>query len=70
MNMMSLLRESLSVGEKRKTHQVLNGSFIYLLFLVVGLLISDEELIMNVLCVQKLEIMTHFLLKMHECPKQ
>lgn len=50
MNMISLLRESLSVGEKRKTHQVLNGSFIYLLFLVVGLLISDEELIVNVLC--------------------
>lgn len=70
MNIVSLLRKLLSEKEKRKTHQALNGSFIYLLFLVTDLLILDEELIMNVFCVHEFEIiMAHFLLKFHECSK-
>lgn len=54
MNIISLLRQSLSDGGegKRKTHQALNGSFIYLLFLAAGSIISDEELITNMLCIQ------------------
>lgn len=70
MNMTSLLRESLSEGEKRKTHQVLHSSFIYPIFLVAGLYISDEELIINILCVHKLEVITtHILIKMNRYSK-
>jgi hypothetical protein len=49
MNINSLPRGSFLRG-KKGTHWALHGSLIYLLFLVSGLLISDEELIMNVLC--------------------
>ena len=42
-----------------------------LLFLVADLLISEEDLLMNVLCVHNLEIiMARFLLKLPECPQQ
>lgn len=59
-------RELLSEGQKEKTHSGFHGSFIYLLFLAAGSIISDEELMTNMLCIHKFEIiMTHFLLKFH-----
>lgn len=58
---------AISERKWRKTLQDLNGSFICLLFLVLGLLIAEEELIMNMLCICKFEmIVARFLLTFHE----